>query len=372
MSESRTSSASRAWLPILAIWILLALVSLSQSVLLRGLEQEEIALWRQAAVSAATWLYWAPLTPAIAALGRRFPLAGPGWPRRLPVHLVAATAAALLHGVVMAATVRLVWPPMGAERPLLVVAQQYVLSRVQYELLVYGAIAAAAYGVDLYRRWREREVAAARLEAQLAGAQLQALRMQLHPHFLFNTLHAISVLIREDPAAAVRTVTLLGDLLRQTLASADAHEIPLRRELELLRLYLEIERTRFPDRLAVAIDVPDELLDVRVPHFILQPLVENAVRYGIARHAGPGRIEIRAARRGDAVAIEVWNDGSALPAPRMRDGIGLATTRGRLERLYGARGAFELAEQASGVVARLLVPGLRAAAPDPAPAAAGG
>jgi LytS/YehU family sensor histidine kinase len=211
----------------------------------------------------------------------------------------------------------------------------YLKNRWQLELLVYWAILGAAHAVAYYREGQERFIRASLLEAQLAQSQLQALRMQLHPHFLFNTLQAVSVLTVENPRAAQRMLTQLGDLLRAVLDGDDRQEIPLGEELGFLRQYLEIEQVRFPDRLTVSYDVADGALDALVPSFVLQPLVENAIRYAIAPSAAEGRIRIAARSADGELVLTVQDSGPGFSDP-IDEGVGLATTRTRLEKLYGA------------------------------------
>jgi LytS/YehU family sensor histidine kinase len=204
---------------------------------------------------------------------------------------------------------------------------------------------------DFYTRYREEELRGSRMEAQLAQAQLQALRMQLHPHFLFNTLNAVSALMHRDLDAAERMLARLSDFLRLTLETGGAHEVPLRQELDFLRRYLEIEQTRFADRLDVRVDVEPVTLDARVPNLILQPLVENAIRHGVARSSAAGRIEIAAHRRNGSLLLEVRDDGPGLPegADRPeREGVGLTNTRARLRQLYGATSHLTLANRREG------------------------
>ena len=182
--------------------------------------------------------------------------------------------------------------------------------------------------------------------------------MQVHPHFLFNTLHAITVLIREDPASATRVVTRLGDLLRLTLSRATTAQVSFRRELEILTLYLEIERMRFHDRLEIEYDVQPATLGALVPDLILQPLVENAIRHGVSPKAGTGRIRVQSRHEADWLVLEIRDNGAGLPqGERPRDGIGLSTTRARLERLYAGRHQLTLENLPDGgCVARIRVP----------------
>lgn len=192
---------------------------------------------------------------------------------------------------------------------------------------------------------------ASTLSVQLAQAQVRALQMQLHPHFLFNTLHAIRVLVREDPAGAERTLVLLGDLLRQTLAGAHSQTVTLQQELAFLGLYLDIERTRFSDRLSIEYNVAPDTLDLPVPNLILQPLVENAIRHGVAHRSEPSTITVSGRRQDGVLSLSVRNDGPPLASSGIEPaGIGLATTRERLAHLYGADASLTLCDLPEGGV----------------------
>jgi two-component system, LytTR family, sensor kinase len=223
-------------------------------------------------------------------------------------------------------------------------------------LVTYSAVVAIASALDYQRRLRDEAVLVAQLQRDVSDAQVQAIKMLVQPHFLFNTLHAVNVLIEKEPAAATRMVTRLGDLLRHTLSRAAVTEVPLRTELDLLRLYLEIEQTRFRDRLTLRIDAAAETLDALVPDLILQPLAENAIRHGIQTDAGAGSIVVTASRAGASLVIEVRDSGRG-PGDAITDRIGLTTVRGRLERLYAGAHEFSLvAGPAGGSVARIRIP----------------
>ncbi|HKP47454.1 MAG TPA: histidine kinase [Pyrinomonadaceae bacterium] len=214
-------------------------------------------------------------------------------------------------------------------------------------MLTYWAVIGLSHAISYYRKYREREIRASQLQAQLARAELDALRMQLQPHFLFNTLNTISVLMKENVQIADQVLLRLSDLLRLSLKSNGTHEVPLRDELEFLRNYLEIEQTRFQDRLTVRYEIDEQTIDAQVPNLILQPLVENAIRHAVAPKPGKSTVEIRAARRNGKVELQVRDDGPGLPAVINGHGIGLSNTRARLEKLYGSSHTFELT-QANG------------------------
>jgi LytS/YehU family sensor histidine kinase len=224
-------------------------------------------------------------------------------------------------------------------------------------LLVTWETLALSQGFLLYREARERALAASRLEADLARARLDALGMQLRPHFLFNTLNGVCALIRTDPEAAERMIELLSDLLREFLKPMEEAEVTVREEIQLLERYLEIEAIRFGPRLEIDIAIDAAAEEARVPHLVLHPLVENALRHGVARRSGKGTLRVAAQRRGDTIEIRVADNGPGFAAARggERHGLGLANTRSRLELMYGTAHQLEIQDQ-DGVQVRLTVP----------------
>lgn len=320
-------------------------------------------------------LVWALFTPAIIWLGRRFPpFEGPRWRRGLAVNLFASAVAVFLEVLIVLLNQRLIRTTPPTQSLLL----EGVMAFVWWfpsDGLLYWAVLALDYGVRHYRTLRERELRASQLEAQLSEARIEALKMQLQPHFLFNALHTIGQLIRtrqDDTAVAV--VAGLGDLLRRVLDGATAQEVPLKQELEFIASYLEIEQIRFGNRLEIRVDVPAETLDARVPHLILQPLVENAIRHGIGPRAAGGRVCVSAWRVGRKLHLAVWDDRSRLgETVRAAEtetgeghegrGLGLANTSARVRQLYGDAGSFEVVDGTDGgVVAHVVVPFRLAAA----------
>jgi LytS/YehU family sensor histidine kinase len=213
------------------------------------------------------------------------------------------------------------------------------------------------HALDYYGKYRDGELRAAQLEIGLAHARLDLLKTQLQPHFLFNTLNAISALVYTDAAAAERTVARLGDLLRLALEDFGVQEAPLAREMEVLRSYLDIEQTRLGNRLTVCWDVGPDTTDALVPTFLLQPLVENAIHHGVAPRSEPGRVEIGAWRHGGMLHLRVRDDGPGLPAGPINGGVGLANTRARLLHLYGAAQRLEAGnDPRGGCVVRVTLP----------------
>jgi two-component system, LytTR family, sensor kinase len=336
------------WILIFGVWTLLGALSAVRIVLSYAYSNNVIS-WRRAVVIAlADWYAWALLAPAIGWLARRFAIERRSWLRSLLMHLPASLLFSVLKIVIESRLLQ--WFDPG----------QRHLVQFPSTLFTYYAILGAIYAFDYYGKYRAHELKASQLQAQLAQAQLQALKMQLHPHFLFNTLHAISSLMRRDVEAAERMIARLSDLLRLTLENAGAQETSLRQELEFLESYLEIEKTRFRDRLQVKMDIEPETLDARVPNLILQPLVENAVRHGVAPHAAPGLIEISARLKENKLELQVRDNGAGLPDARraeIKEGVGLANTRARLEQLYGADYLFDLNNRdKGGLVVSLTIP----------------
>jgi LytS/YehU family sensor histidine kinase len=230
-----------------------------------------------------------------------------------------------------------------------------------FDFLVFWAILGVGFAFDYRERYRERESLASQLKAQLAQAQLESLKVQLHPHFLFNTLHTIAGLVRSNQRQpAVNMIAGLSDLLRRALESADEQEVPLREEIKFIELYLDIQKVRFSDRLTVRTEIAPDTLDALVPNLLLQPLVENAIRHGISLNESAGLILISAKRTGDMLHISVSDDGPGLQSGwRMEesDGIGLANTSERLKHLYGTEHRFELRNGAEGgVTASVAIP----------------
>lgn len=308
---------------------------------------------------------WAILTPLILRCGRRFPIEKEALLRSIAIHLLFASFLSLVQiGMYVFVRQWLLGDPARPFSPLLSF-QNLIVAEFHINLLLYLTVLGLQQAFDYYRRFREREqraaqleLEAAQLETQLARAQIDALKMQLQPHFLFNTLNTISVLMQEDVAAANRMLVRLSELLRQTLKSANTNEVTLQQELDFLRSYLEIEQTRYQDRLKVKIEATPDTLAARVPNLILQPLVENAIRHAVAPRAAETLVEICAERRNGHLRIIVRDDGDGIgKSDAESNGIGLSNTRSRLEKLYGARQTFELSHpQKSGLQIAITIP----------------
>ena len=349
MSGQRWARLAFIW----GVWALVGLFFSSQIYFYFLGTPKQISLPRALAWQMSAVVIFALSTPLILRLARRYRFERQRWRRSVPAHLLAGTAIsaawAAYHITIDTAFAGSYAHFKASNLPRL------IFVNLDKELLVYWIIVVVSHAVDYYQRYREGELRASQ-------AQLQALKMQLHPHFLFNALHSISALVHTDPDAADKMIARLGDFLRLTLETSAAQEVPLRQEIEFLNCYLEIERIRFRDRLTTSIEVDPRVLDCRVPNLILQPIVENAIRHGVSQRAAAGRIEVRAVGAGQTLRLEVRDNGRGLPegadaARGTKGGVGLANTRARLQQLYGAGYRFDLSNApAGGAVVTLEIP----------------
>jgi len=339
-------SAIVKWTLITAGWVLFALFFSSESIV-RGAYSGRPTMIAATLVAwglcASVWLL---LTPLVLALIRRVPFERRRWPIVLLLYLAADTVISLFHllGYLVIAMALGLYPPSQSFG---VAFEQLFLSDFHADLLTFWIIVGISHALDYYSRYRERELRASQLERLLAQAQLDSLKMQLQPHFLFNTLNSIAVLMKEDIDAAEHMLLGLSRLLRLSLENNGTNEVTLKEELDFLSSYLEIEQIRFQDRLRVEIAVDPLAMDARVPNLILQPLVENAIRHGIAPRAAPGLIEVTAQRTNGLVELQIRDDGPG-PRGKLSEGIGLANTRARLQQLYGAAHRFDTGEAVGG------------------------
>ncbi len=355
------------WCLIFCGWTLFGVFFACQSYVNNAYFGRPIAWGRTLTVWLTCAYIWALLTPLIIRLSRRFPIERGEYLRGVTAHLFASALFSLLQlGIYIFARQGLLGDPSKSFSPLQSF-QNIFIAEFHANLLIYWSVVGLCHAYDYYRRFREHErraaqlgLEASQLETQLARAQLDALRMQIHPHFLFNTLNTISVLMQEDTIAANRMLLRLSELLRLTLKNTNMHEVSLRQELEFLRSYLEIEQTRFQDRLRVRMEIDPESLDAQVPNLILQPLVENAIRYAVAPRATASTVEIRTARRNGHVELQVRDDGFGIDETMKSSaasGIGLSNTQARLEKLYGTAHQFQLSPaEGGGLLVTITIP----------------
>jgi signal transduction histidine kinase len=368
-AASRTSVPTRWWLPlslILFIFTLVGLLEAGQTLMMQYLSNRSSSGWRVLLLGVVDWYIWAALTPFVLWGSQRFPIGQRNWPKRLLLHAVIGILCATTVIVFMIPILERIhernldWILVPAPSGSVELAAHLLGFRFVIYLIVYWTIVGVSHALGYYRKYREGQMHAILLESRLAQTQLQMLKMQLQPHFLFNTLNAISSLMHQDVELADQMLARLAQLLRTTLESAGTQEVAFRHELEFVELYLEIEQARFGPRLEVHIDAEPETMDAYVPNLILQPLVENAIRHGIAPRAGTGHIEIRAQRLNGSLQVQVFDDGPGLAPDQpasSREGVGLSNTRARLKQLYGDSHQFTMANRdEGGVVVTLLVP----------------
>jgi two-component system LytT family sensor kinase len=335
------------WILILCAWTIVGLLFTVREIVVASVHGGHVNWVIVGVIELVYWNVWAACTPLVVALAKRFPLTGQRFVSHIAIHTVTSFMMAPLGSVtayflsrgLLELLFRMTDP--GALR-LLSTFTVSVLSMSFTGILTYWLVVGLYQSVHFYQAAMERQTIAAQLEMQLSHAELENLKSQLHPHFLFNSLHTIGVLMQEDVEAASHLLVSLGDLLRMALERRE-NEITLRSELEFVGKYLEIEQTRFHDRLKVRMDVPPDLLGVYVPSLALQPLVENAIKHGISVDSAAGRLEITAQRNNGRVSLRVRDDGPGLaPGSRLRFGVGLTNVQSRLKQLYGEESSLEL------------------------------
>lgn len=311
----------------------------------------------------SVWFYWLLATPLIFWLGQRVPLQQPRRFKAIVIHLFLSLLFAIVHIFIIAwiNSLKLV-PSFTANLSFWEAFRLWLQSSINVEIIFYWAILVAGIAYVSNQESQARQLRAAQLEAQLGQARLQALKMQIQPHFLFNALNTIAMLIRTDEnKQAVNMVAGLGDLLRESLAHHHTPEVSLATEIAFIRQYLEIEQFRFSDQLRIEFEVSEEASASRVPNMILQPLIENAVRHGITKRSAAGQLRIAARRESEWLVVEVQDDGPGLPTgwnEEKYQGIGLANTRSRLQQLYGERQLFTIQNNAgaNGVLVQVRIP----------------
>ncbi len=351
MSSDAPDARSHLWTWIASIWLGFGLVDAAQTVIVMHEQGTHHAWFRLFAVTVLFWLPWALATVPVISLGRRFPPVHVRPISTWVVHLTAWFTIDLVFAMWTGWLGRSVDFYRGASssEPFRKLLFEKFLNGTLSSLVLYAGILVVSYVVDSRARLADQRLQTARLNERLTTAQLDAVRKQIEPHFLFNTLNAVSGLVRagrdED---AVTMIAGLSDFLRQTLHGPPRQQVPLAEELQFAEKYLSIEKVRFADRLQLDLDVPLELYRAQVPSLILQPIIENAVKHGIARRAQGGTIRIAASRDRDKLTLTVCNDGPSLLAAELSgSGIGNANVRTRLTSLYGD--AFEFTMRNSKV-----------------------
>jgi two-component system, LytTR family, sensor kinase len=329
------------------IWTIIGIFFFSQALSQKFFSRDATPWWHYL-ISWLVGVYlWALLMPAILWFGRRFPIERRNWVRRVALHLLLGVVVSLVQLILESAILSHLGVFPGLMNTFVTTFAFLLVIGFHTGIMTYWEVLGVQYGIGYYQNYQERkqealrlELRASELQSQLVQAQLGVLKMQLQPHFLFNTLNAIMVLVRQQKSKdAEQTLAHLSDLLRCVLEDVEAQEVPLRRELEYLQLYLSIEQVRFQDRLRVEISSDPAILDAALPQMVLQPVVENAIRHGVGKSAAAGRIKIRAVRSNDTLELRVQDDGPGFssegPIGKHSTGIGLTNTRARLKQLYG-------------------------------------
>jgi LytS/YehU family sensor histidine kinase len=299
------------------------------------------------------------MAPFIMELATRFQVGRGGWQVAIPVHIAGAFIYSIVHTAAMFAARIALMEGEAPSRGWWWAAQTEYLKQLDWLLMTYLFLVGLAHALAYRKESEEQALDSAHLQTRLVEARLQALQRQLHPHFLFNTLNTIAGLMRTDVESADRMMDRLGDLLRMTLNSSHVQEIPLREDLKMLQKYLDIEQTRFGPRLEVAMKIAPDTIDAMVPNFLLQPLVENAVRHGIAPHARPGHITISTERDGLQLVLRIVDSGDGVQPHRLtllNQGVGLANTRTRLQYLYRDNHSFRFDNIEGGFEVRIGIP----------------
>ena len=346
----------RPWILVSTVWILPAILGSLDSLAQQGIFGQPIR-YRDVLFSGLDWLLYGLLTPFVIALSRRFPLARPTRPRNVAVHVVFSILFCFAWaggGTLLKMAIQ----PNSFGGSIGQFYLSWVFTTFPFGAGVYFSIVGVEHALRYFGEARDREAQVARLSDQLNGARLAALQARLNPHFLFNSLNTVNVLVRDgENVAATRVIEQLSEVLRTTLDRTRDSEVSLDDELALLRQYLDVEQARFSDRLRPTIDVPPALLSAAVPSFALQHLVENAVRHGIARRSAAGRITVSARRDGNVLELSVRDDGGGLTGEPPMPGHGIENTRERLRTLYGDAATLELVPAPDqGAIARLRIP----------------
>jgi len=359
------------WALYYGFWTILAILFATEIKSINDYAGNPIS-WVSAISTAISYLYiWAVLALFVLALGRIVPLEKSFWRRSFPVHTIASLIVPSIHAIIYFGVEKFAdWiktedgsvllfrePPDGG--PWSAFTTLWV-DGFASGIIMYWMILLVGQAIRIYKQYQSKQVELSQMEGQLATARLQALKMQLHPHFLFNTLNSISTLIHKNPNAADRMLSRLSDLLRLTLEDVRNDEVDLRQEIDFLERYLEMEQIRFGDRLSVKFDIDPEILDARIPNLILQPLVENAIQHGIAPNAKQGVIQVKGRRENGMMRISIHDNGKELSEfdlAGIKEGVGLSNTRKRLRQIYRDSYQFDIRNgENGGLIASLEIP----------------
>jgi two-component system LytT family sensor kinase len=342
------------WLYLLGGWTAVALILTSAMYLLFPFSRQRFSLVNELSWELTIALIWILSTPFVLNLARRIPIEGEKKIRNGIAHIALSIGISSLQCALHGITLALIRGNFNDITFSSIMPSFYY--NIDKMIMIYWVIILFSYARDYYERYREKELRTAQLEAQLSRARLEALKMQLHPHFLFNTLNALTALVHKDPDKAEKMIVRLSDLLRLTLENSVEPFIPLHEEIEFLARYLEIEEIRYSDQLSVHIDVSPGAGKAIVPNLLLQPIVENAVKHGVSKIRSAGTIDIRGRRSNGRLVLSVYDNGPGLKN-NPPSGIGLTNTRERLRQIYGGEGRLELRPNTpDGLCAEISIP----------------
>ncbi len=324
--------------------------------------EKEVSLFELMWPEVLDWSIWGFFCPFIIVLARKYPKNSSDWLSKVKFHVPMGIMISFLYSAIYAC-LRYAIGVVLEEEHMWSVSRNFMhrLYYFQVPFILYCSIVGITYAVSYYQQFKDEALKTAEIQQKLAQAELLVLKKQLHPHFLFNTLHAISALMHKDIDAADKMISRLSHLLRATLENTGVQEVTLKQEMEILKIYLEIEQIRFQDRLQVSIQVDPEIYDKKVPNLILQPIVENAIRYGVASFMKQGKITVAANQINGHIELKVSDNGKGMPSTQeddIKEGIGLKNTRMRLRQLYGEKGKLILNNlgQNQGLEVKILIP----------------
>ena len=347
------------WIALIAVWTAVGLILSTEVFFTVRVRSPEITFADVLASQYARVAMWALLTPVVLWLRNVVPLTAGRWIGGVGFHL--SLSVGIMSTYYLARIAFVLLREGAAFAPFWTVAADNFFGRNLIDVVFYWAIIGAGYTFEIYRKYKNEQIKAAQLEGRLVQSELSSLKQQLHPHFLFNTMNTISVLVREERnAEAVSLLAKLSALLRISLDTSRVEEVTVRQEMEFLERYIDIQKMRFADRLSVDTAISSEALEARIPNLLLQPLVENAILHGVAPKHGPGRVTVAGAVREGRLHLEVSDDGIGIETAtngRSREGIGLSNTRERLNRIYGVHSQLVLkSEPGAGTTVSIVLP----------------
>lgn len=350
------------WGWILVVWTTIAFISASMLFIKLDAGESAPGWWSLFAIKLVIWLFWGFLTPFIFRTGKKFRVDRKNKFLGLLYHIPASIFLVALNIMLYALIVVVINEPYWSvdTDALLMTFAALLINQFEWYFIIYWAIILIGYAFEYYQQVQQSEMEAIKLESKLVRAQLQALKMQLHPHFLFNTLNTIAAQVRfDEKKAAITMIAGLSDLLRRALQQREKQFLPLSEEVSFIRQYLEIEKTRFKHQLNLVINIDPDTKEIEVPGFLLQPIVENAIYHGLTKKLGATQLRIKSNLTKEGLHITVYNEGPPLPdgfVPGQSSGIGLSSTVDRLQQLYGENHKFELTNHDQGVLLSLSLP----------------